>query len=457
MKCFIGCLMLLTFAAFQHAYAANVLRIANHNCDALSSAAHSAPGQEPALIVLARNGNYSSCSLQVVGNITIDGAGAQMALEETRADFSGKAQITIAAAGQLTIRNVNFGSSAGNAADASVNTIPGPKFLGNYNPVVINDGTLLLDSVSVTNYTFGFAIEKVGGGFIRNAGQLRVQNSTFFNVSEFTGNGLFSGDVQISHSTIAADSAGDRSVFSDGSIRVANSILVYTGGKICAAALDPPIQRISLGGNVASDDSCAFRGANDRVVADAHFLDFDLHGGVAKTLALNFDSPAFGNGLAANCAASDARGLSRGANSCDAGAYEIGGGNGALSATGMSGLYFNASNNGHYISIQKLYKDAALVIWNTFDENGVPAWLYGVGTFSANQIHVPQVARNVGGKLHAGGAVDVSTPTLWGSFDVNLNDCYNATLTYSSPLPEFGSGSTTLQRLAFLDGVNCAR
>ena len=142
---------------------------------------------------------------------------------------------------------------------------------------------------------------------------------------------------------------------------------------------------------------------------------------------------------------------------CDSGAYEVGGGNGKLSATGMSGLYFNASNNGHYISIQRLAGHLALVIWNTFSENGTPAWLYGVGTVSGDQIHVEQVAQNVGGILHAGGGVSGAIPTLWGTFDVNLSDCYTASLSYNSVLPQFGSGSTTLQRLAFLDGVNCAR
>jgi len=79
-----------------------------------------------------------------------------------------------------------------------------------------------------------------------------------------------------------------------------------------------------------------------------------------------------------------------------------------------------------------------------------------VGIINGNQIHVAQVAQNVGGTLHPGGGVSGSTPTLWGSFDVNLSDCYNASLSYSSLLPQFGTGSTTLQRLVFLDGVNCA-
>ncbi len=452
MKRLIRCLLLFALGVAQHALAGGIIRIADGDCAALSSAAAATPGQEPALIVLARNGSYAACSLHVVGNITIDGAGAQMALVQYSADIRN--QITIDASAQLIIRNANLGE----ALDSSLIKTPDSKFLVSYLPVVRNSGTLVLDSVSVANEWFGYAgIGMIGGGFIANLGKLRVRNSSFVNVTSLS-YGLFNGDTEISHSTVTANLAYDRHVFGDGTMRVSNSVITYPGaGPICATPGNPATQRVSLGGNVVSDNSCAFHGTNDRVVADARFLEFGTHGGVAKTLALNYDSPAIGNGLLANCEATDARGLSRGATACDSGAYEVGGGDGKLSATGMSGLYFNSANNGHYISIQRLAGNLALVIWNTFDQNGAPAWLYGVGTVSGNQIHVEQVAQNVGGILHAGGAVSGATPTLWGTFDVNLSDCYTASLTYSSAMPQFGSGSTSLQRLAFLDGVNCAR
>ena len=107
---------------------------------------------------------------------------------------------------------------------------------------------------------------------------------------------------------------------------------------------------------------------------------------------LNTNSPAIGNGVAANCEATDARGKTRGQQGCDSGAYEFGGGEGQLGAAGMSGVYFNAANNANYVSVQRLGGDFALVIWNTFDELGAPAWLYGVGTVSGSNIHVAQVA-----------------------------------------------------------------
>ena len=259
---------------------------------------------------------------------------------------------------------------------------------------------------------------------------------------------LIEGNVTISNSTIA-NNAG--SLFDDQStVSIGNSIVV---GNQPGCALNPVIS--SLGGNVSDDSSCKLSATNDRLVADAHLLEIGTHGGVVQNVALRNDSPAIGNAIVANCEATDARGFSRGQSACDSGAYEFGGGNGQISATGMSGLFYNSANDGQYITIQRLHNDSALVIWNTFDENGAPAWVYGVGDVSGQSIHVSQVGRKSGGTL-MGGTVVGASAAVWGTMDVNLSDCYNMTLSYNSSDPNFGSGSTPLTRLAFLDGVDCA-
>lgn len=265
------------------------------------------------------------------------------------------------------------------------------------------------------------------------------------------------GVVEISHSTIAGNQL-PFGAFSAGNISIANSIIVDNGALNCASANGNPGPHVtSLGGNITDDPSCGLNAPGDRVVADAGLLDYAKHGGVVGTWALNYNSPAVRNGLAANCEATDARGASRGQNGCDAGAYELGGGNGHLAASGMTGLYFNAASNGHYVSVERLAGDQVLVIWNTFDQNGTPAWLYGVGTVSGSTIHVTQVAQNVGGVLHAGGAVTGATSTLWGSFDLNVHDCHAATLNYQSALPLFGAGAIDLQRLTYVNGLDCSQ
>jgi hypothetical protein len=461
MRRLVRCLLLFALGVTQPTFAAGILHIADGDCASLTSAAAARPGQEPALIVLARNGHYGYCPFAVTGNIEIDGAGASLGLMYSNTTPA----INVASNARLKIRNLNFVSAGDPMSDLGPNGCG--FFLQPINcaqfeyPLIANEGTLLLDSISASGLVYG------SDSFVHNFGQLSLRNVTLANATSDVGAYLLISDgassvVSIEHSTLAL--SGRSFALSASQISISNSVLVRLSQSFLACdayqipGQPPPNSPLkSLGGNITNDPSCRLDGTNDRLVADAHLLDFGTHGGVVGTLALDYDSPAIGNGLLANCEATDARGLARGQNACDSGAYEVGGGNGKLSATGMSGLYFNAANNGHYVSIQRLAGNLALVIWNTFDENGTPAWLYGVGTVSGGQIHVEQVAQNVGGILHAGGGVSGATPTLWGTFDVNLSDCYTASLSYNSVLPQFGSGSTTLQRLAFLDGVNCAR
>lgn len=466
MKRLVRCLLLFALGVPQHAFAGGIVHIADGDCASLTAAAGAMPGWEPALIVLARQGSYDCFqSLAVRGNITIDGAGATYSLLQSGGGSDNTATpplISVASGATLTLRNANLGTSA-TIATTSSKALPGPKFCCHISGRAIeNAGNLTLDSVSIHGTSFGSAFFTLAVGFFHNSGALVLRNvSIVDNVYSAFDHGLLTntGSVDISQSTIVSTAHGFALALlaaDSGTISISNSVIANNGTIAAPNCVIGGGSIISRGGNIISDTSCGFSAQNDRVVADARLLDFGTHGGVVGTLALNYDSPAIGNGLAANCEATDARGLARGQDRCDSGAYEIGGGNGKLSATGMSGLYFNAANNGHYISIQRLYGNDALVIWNTFDQSGTPAWLYGVGTVGGNKIHVGQVAQNIGGTLHAGGGVTGATPTLWGTLDVDLSDCYTASLSYSSPLPRFGSGSTSLQRLAFLDGVNCA-
>ena len=447
MKNVIRCMAVLALCSTSCAWASGVVRIADGDCDALSAAASSAPGTEPSLIILARNGLYG-CALSVNGNITIDGAGADYYVSNPRADSSLPALISVNKGATLTFRNVNFTQQSSNSTSAVSNAAK-PDFFVQFEPAIAVNGTLVFDSVAIVNNAFnaGAGVGIIGAPFIAGGSVSKVfmRNTTLANNQA----AQIEGIVTITHSTIANNSSF---LFDDNSIvSIGNSIVV---GNNYACTPNPVIS--SLGGNVSDDPNCKLSAASDRLVADAHLLEIATHGGIVQNVALRNDSPAIGNAILANCEATDSRGFSRGQTACDSGAYEFGGDDGQISATGMSGLFYNPANDGHYVTIQRLHNDTALVIWNTFDENGTPAWLYGVGDVSGKSIHVTQVGRNSGGKLLPGGEVVGSHAALWGTIDVDLSDCYNGTLSYNSPDPNFGSGSTPLTRLAFLDGVNCA-
>ena len=470
MKRLSRCLLLLGLGLAQHAFAAGIARIPDGDCTTLAAAMNTPPAQEQALIVLARNGTYTCGALTVSGNIEVDGAGSTLAFYQNSSPSTSSAPaISVAAGGRLLLRNTLIGNPALNQTGRGTSTgsaVPGPKFCCAFtDAVIVNAGTLNLDSVTIagTSLIQGPLFPVLG--FFDNSGSLSLRNVSV------VGNGYSgfapalldnSGTVEIYDSTFVTTTAAfaQALINSSGSgvIRIGNSIISNNGrpaAPICAAGSNAIV---SLGGNVFTDSTCGLAAANDRLVADVRTLDLAKHGGAVPTLALNYDSPAIGNGLLANCEAADARGLARNAGTCDAGAYEVGGGNGTLSATGMSGLYFNPQNNGHYVSVQRLFGNQALVIWNTFDKNGVPAWLYGVGSLigGIDRIAV-DLAQNVGGTLQPGGNVVGANAVAWGALELTFDDCYNALLRYGSPLPQFGSGETRLQRLAFLDGVNCER
>jgi len=126
-----------------------------------------------------------------------------------------------------------------------------------------------------------------------------------------------------------------------------------------------------------------------------------------------------------------------------------------LSEGGMSGFYYDASADGHYVTVQRLDWGSALVIWNTFDKNGQAAWIYSIGEVSGNHIHA-QGAQNLGGVLQPGGAPTGSHGFVWGEIDIDMQNCFGGTFRYNSPLPNFGSGQFPLNRLAFLGDLDCS-
>jgi hypothetical protein len=463
---------LLVLGLAQQAAASGITHIANGDCNGLAAAASTPSATGASHIVLARNGQYGYCPLTINGDISIDGNGASLALKYSQTTSA----ITVAPRASLTMRNLNFVSAGDPKNDTDTYTCFLFGFLNPFQcpvyvyPLIANHGSLTLDTVSATGVVYGSDsfIHTYGDAYLRNV--TLAANTSDFNRSLIIVDGIPSS-VLIDHSTLVTDapfsledSEVTGSVGNDVSARqitFSNSIVAHANPnfqELCGfpSSVLPPLPPASNGGNIFTDDTCVSSGPNDRVVADVHFAEFGTHGGVVGNLSLDQDSPAIGNGLVANCTATDARGAARGSASCDSGAYEFGGGQGHLQEAGTSGLFFNGGDNGHYVTVQRVFDGNALVVWNTFNEHGAPAWVYGVGSINGGHIHVDQVAQNLGGTLHPGGAVSGVVPKLWGTFDLDYSDCNNATLSYNSVLPGFGNGSVNLQRLAFVTGLDCS-
>ena len=454
--------LILAIAAYQPASAA-VVRVANGDCAGLSTAVTTAAqGAGTTTILLARNGNYSGCGINVsAGNVVIDGQGSQM--QFFSACIIGADQVPAPGAA-LLLRNLSIGALAASQANPPECRIEtGALGLPYFSYGIVNTGSLTLESVTLqtlvtpsTDYYIAFiasfgsvvlhnvSVVNAQLPLIQNSGQLEIYNSTFVN----------DGQSSFNRTLIEAAAFGG----SQGVGQIANSLFAGFASPVCAtygsvgsAALK------SLGGNVASEGSCGFSSATNDVITQSPGLgSFGNNGGLVPTPALAYGSAAHGVSVAQYCEALDARGYTRAANTCDAGAYEYGGGSGALTANGMNGVYYDPAANGHYVSIQRIHDNGdVLVIWNTFDQKGNPAWIYGVGQITDKHIHAA-MSQNLGGVLQVGGPAIGSTVRAWGSVDIDLTSCLLAQFNYQSSLPEFGSGQFPLTRLAIVTDFGCS-
>ncbi len=165
-----------------------------------------------------------------------------------------------------------------------------------------------------------------------------VKNST---ISGNTGRGLliYSSSVDLVHVTIAKNTglALDNEhggIFGPADTRLANTIVSDGACANVGSTLT------SLGGNVESPgNTCSLIDPSDQPgAASAGLVALGMAGGLTKTHALSASSPAVGAGLAANCLATDQRGIARPApagGNCDSGAYELTGCSASLSGAGL--------------------------------------------------------------------------------------------------------------------------
>jgi len=416
-------LILLLELGFMHAAgAAPAVYVANGDCTGLRNAIDSATPGRQTTIILMRSGTYADCGANVGhDSVLIEGAGATLTTQFCRSTL-----VQTSAGAQLTLRNMSIATPSGCG-------------MGPPSPVIANSGDMELDAVSIT------------GPFVRNdsVATLTLRNVT---TAAPVANG---GTLNIYNSTLAP---GPDSVRNDGGAHLvlANSIAFgFAGGMFgapCAISGEGATQ--SLGGNLYTGTCSWITDADRRGLSVPGLGLLQDNGGLVPTQALSSQSPARRIGAARYCEPFDARGLARVPGTCDAGAYEFDGGSQKVVAGGVNGTFYDHAADGHYVTIQRLHDNTLLVFWNTFDRNGNPAWIYGVGEIVDRHVHV-DMSQNVGGRLQPGGPASGSHATPWGSVDIDLAGCLVGTFRYQSALNTFGSGEFPLNRLASFADIGC--
>jgi CSLREA domain-containing protein len=164
-------------------------------------------------------------------------------------------------------------------------------------------------TVTITNTTLSGDNAQYGGGVYNIEGNININNSTLSsNVADSLGGGLFSeyGSIMFSNTIIANSLSGGNCTAGSGIITDA-------------------------GHNIDTDDTCNLNPANGSLPNTNPLLGpLQDNGGPTWTHALSWYSPAIDAGDAAQCPATDQRGISRprdgdgdGLAVCDIGSYEV--------------------------------------------------------------------------------------------------------------------------------------
>jgi hypothetical protein len=137
---------------------------------------------------------------------------------------------------------------------------------------------------------------------------------------------------------------------------------------------------------------------------------------------------------------------------CDRGAYELR--LTPLAQGGINGFYNNSAHPGNFVYIQQT-DYTTLVVWNTFDADGNPAWVYGVGEFVGGRTVIADAYINRAAGFSPEGLGAGIETEMWGELEVDLESCKEGLVTYRSDLPEFGSGEFPIKRLAYVKELGC--
>jgi len=121
----------------------------------------------------------------------------------------------------------------------------------------------------------------------------------------------------------------------------------------------------------------------------------------------------------------------------------------------FSGAWFDPSHNGEGWLIDVISPAQALMLWFTYDDQGNQAWMIAIGDIQGNQMFFNDVLQPQGTVFGTSfnPANVVNKP--WGSASFTFDTCTSGSMSYTSSLPEFGSGTLQPTLLAGVTGIGC--
>ncbi len=123
----------------------------------------------------------------------------------------------------------------------------------------------------------------------------------------------------------------------------------------------------------------------------------------------------------------------------------------------LSGNWYDPAQNGSGFQIEVASGGVMVAIWFVFEPSGgAPTWIFAEGSYdpAASSVTLPATT-------FAGAAFPPSfrpadvTRTPWGTLTFSFTDCNHGTVSWTSTVPGYGSGSFDIVRLTQIDGTTC--
>lgn len=119
----------------------------------------------------------------------------------------------------------------------------------------------------------------------------------------------------------------------------------------------------------------------------------------------------------------------------------------------VGGLWFSADNDGQGLQVDVLDGGRAAITWYSYDGNGAPLWLFGLGRIEGTRI-VADLSTASGGRFATQSRTAPSFAAA-GRLNISFVDCLNAQLDWQSSRSGLPSGQVALQRLSSPAGTRC--
>ncbi len=120
----------------------------------------------------------------------------------------------------------------------------------------------------------------------------------------------------------------------------------------------------------------------------------------------------------------------------------------------FSGTWFDPEKPGQGVMLEVLEGGRALVAWYTFDVEGRPLWLYGLGEIGTHSVQAT-LHRASGGRFPPAFDPSQITVTPWGEATLTFTGCDAGSFAWAPTEAGFSAGEMPLARITGLQGARC--